>query len=875
MGTPKHAKSLMFLHYRGPMTFVSNLSDVAEADRLTALRTMAILDTPAQRDFDEITRLAALALGGESAAVSLVDDRRAWFKSRVCLPTPEAPREHAFCTLALDAAEPIVILDTHADPRCRGNPLIAGEEGFRFYAGAPIVTATGHCLGTLCVLDRKPRDRVPPEQLRALSDLAGVVTSLIEARRFRQVGEIATQVVDVTSDAILCVDGGGAITFWNRAAELMFGYAADEAIGASLDIILPESHAAAHHRGFARASAGGRTTLIGKSVELTAKRHDGAEFPIELSLARWGSVQHGHQFAGIIRDASDRKLLEHEREQAKAFLDTVVDHLPAMLFVKNVDTREYLLINKAGEELTGLSKADVIGRTDVDLFRDGAEYEQRDTAAVKANGIQSFESRFEKPDGDAVALRTKRIVVDGPNRPREYLVGMSEDVTETREAQAKVEQLANYDTLTGLLNRRSFVERLGTLVDTGVSFALLSIDLDRFKAVNDQFGHLTGDEVLAQVGDRLRAVGREDDLLARVGGDEFAIIVVDDSPVDRARTAAAAIIHALAQPVVTKRAQVLIGSSIGISVAPEDGKTVDDLRQCADLALYRAKEEGRGTACFFSAEMDRVSRERRELEGDLRDALDRHEITLAYQPVLSVATGQITSVEALARWRHPTRGFIAPDLFISIAEESGLIEKLGTRILCVACEEAMSWPSHIKVAVNISPAQIHSGDLAATVRHVLANTGLSARRLQLEVTEGLFLRDVDHTFRELEQLRELGIQVLMDDFGVGYSSLSYFERFAFDKVKIDQTFVRQMLTSQASAAIIQAVVGLGTTLGMGVVAEGVETQEQMEALVRMGCTHLQGYLFSKPIAHSGLSALLRDNSTSKRLLTLSTCLFVS
>lgn len=842
------------------MTFISTLSEAAETDRLTALWNMAILDTPAQRDFDEVTRLAALALGSKSAAVSLVDDRRAWFKSRLCMPATEAPREHAFCTLALDSVVPIVILDTHADVRCEGNPLTLGPDGYRFYAGAPIVTSAGHCLGTLCVLDRQPRDNVPPEQVQALADLAGIVTGLIEARRFRQIGEIATQVVDVTSDAILCVDGAGAITFWNRAAEVMFGHSSAQAIGQPLDIILPATHAAAHHRGFARASAGGRTTLVGKSVELTAKRIDSSEFPIELSLARWGSLEGGYNFAGIIRDATARRMLEREREQAKAFLDTVVDHLPAMLFVKDAETKRYLLVNRAGEELTGKSRNDMIGKTDPELFAQGTGYEQRDKAALAVKSVHLFESEFERPGGDSVTLRTKRIVVDGPNREREYIVGMSEDVTETRKAQAQVQHLAHYDSLTGLRNRGSFVDEIDRLIAAEAPFALISIDLDRFKAVNDQFGHLAGDAALAQIGDRLRAVAMVATTLARVGGDEFALIVTGPALAERSRILAATIVTALASPIVTRWATVQLGSSVGIALAPDDGDTTEELRQHADLALYRAKQQGRGVVCFFSAEMDRATQDRRGLERDLRAALDSDEITLAYQPVVSTKTEQITSVEALARWCHPIRGPIPPDLFISIAEESGLITQLGTRILCIACEEAMEWPEHIKVAVNISPMQIHAGDLSEVVRNVLTATGLPSHRLQLEVTEGLFLRDVDLTFRELEQLRSLGIQILMDDFGIGYSSLSYFERFRFDKVKIDQSFVRQMLTSQAASAIIQAVIGLGTTLGMGVVAEGVETPEQMVGLVEAGCTHLQGYLFSKPLHREEIRACLLTNA---------------
>jgi diguanylate cyclase (GGDEF)-like protein/PAS domain S-box-containing protein len=841
------------------MTFFSSLSGASEKARLTTLWSMAILDTPAQRDFDEVTRLAALALGGESAAVSLVDDRRAWFKSRVCIPATEAPREHAFCTLALDGIEPVVILDTHADSRCIGNPLTLGPDGYRFYAGAPIITRDGHCLGTLCVLDRQPRDDVPTKQLTALADLAGIVVGLIEARRYRQIGEVATQIVDVTSDAILCVDKEGTITFWNRAAEQMFGYSCAQAVGSTLDIILPPIHADAHHRGFTRAAAGGRTTLVGRAVELTAKRSNGSEFPIELSLARWGSLEGGYNFAGIIRDASARKMLEREREQAKAFLATVVDHLPAMLFVKDADTRQYLLVNRAGEELTGCSRHNIIGKTDPELFAHGATYERRDDAAVAGKGVYVSESEFVRHGGATVTLRTKRLVVDGPSRQREYIVGMSEDVTETRKAQAEVQRLAHYDSLSGLRNRASFVEELDRLIVAETSMALISIDLDRFKAVNDQFGHLAGDAVLAEIGNRLRAVAAATAIQARVGGDEFAVILVGSALEEQARQLAGAIAVTLASPIVTPWATVQLGSSVGIALFPEDATTTEELRQRADLALYRAKQQGRGIVCFFSAEMDRATQDRRELERDLSAALERHDITLAYQPVFSADTGQITSVEALARWHHPVRGPIPPDLFISIAEESGLIGQLGTRILCLACEEAMSWPHQIKVAVNISPMQIHAGDLCEVVRHVLNSTGLDPERLQLEVTEGLFLRDVDHTFRELAQLRALGIQILMDDFGVGYSSLSYFERFRFDKVKIDRSFVQQMLSSQASSAIIQAVVGLGRKLGMGVVAEGVETLAQMSALIEAGCTHLQGYLLSKPLRSEEIRACLQND----------------
>lgn len=433
------------------------------------------------------------------------------------------------------------------------------------------------------------------------------------------------------------------------------------------------------------------------------------------------------------------------------------------------------------------------------------------------------------------------------------------DQRERLRTEAKIRRLAFNDSLTGLSNRGSYVDRLRHLTDEETPLALLSIDLDRFKAVNDQFGHLVGDEVLDQVAVRLRSIVQPDDFVARVGGDEFAIILVGETAAKRANSVAQQVTQRLGEPFPTGRVVAYCGATVGIVLAPSDAATTSELRQCADLALYRAKERGRGSICCFDPQMDAASRDRRTLEGDLRIAVANGDIALVYQPVLSAQTGQITSVEALARWSHPEKGPIPPDIFIPLAEESGLIGTLGEALLRLACSDAMRWPCSLRVAVNLSPLQFQNGDLSATVRSVLQDTGLPANRLQLEVTEGLVIRDVDRTFTELERLRALGIQILMDDFGVGYSSLSYFQRFPFDKVKIDKSFVDQITTSRAARAIVQAVVGLGSELGMGIVAEGVETEEQMHALVAAGCTHLQGYLFSKPLTttemNEGLPAI--------------------
>ena len=830
----------------------------SEQARLTNLLSLGILDGPPPHELDEIARLAALACGTESSAITLVDNNCVWLKSRVGVAVAQLPRDQALCSLEIDQGELLVIPDTWQDDRCCGNPLTTGDQAIRFYVGAPLITSAGQCVGRLCVFDRSARLVPDKRQNEVLIGLARMAVDLIEARRYRRIGQIAAQVMDVTSDAILCADADGRITYWNGAAEAMFGHPAERAVGAALDMIMPPTSRKAHSEGLARAAAGGPMKLAGRPVELVAVRADNTLFPVELSLGRW---QDGDlvAFAAIIRDVSSRKLLEREREQARTFLQTVIENLPAMLFVKDAETQRYLLMNKAGAEIAGRSQNDFFGRRDSELFPGlGEGYEARDRAACDDPGIHVFESEHVRDDGQRFSLRTKRLAISaGPDGPR-YLLGMTEDVTEARRAQAEVQRLAEYDSLTGLRNRAGFVARLDTLAAEQVPFTLVGIDLDRFKAVNDQFGHIVGDEVLAQVGARLGTLASRGDMIARVGGDEFVMVLVGPEAGQRAGELAPVILAAMEEPVSTGRIRAFIGASIGVASFPADGKRAAEVRQAADLALYRAKQGGRGIACFYNEVMDTAVREHRLLEQALREALETDAIDLAFQPVFAIGTRTITSFEALARWTHPTRGAVPPLEFIGLAEECGLIETLGTKVLCLACKAAVGWPEDVCVAVNLSPLQFQTGRLCDSVQSVLEETGLPADRLQLEVTEGLLIRDVDRTFAQLEQLRGLGIQILMDDFGVGYSSLSYFQRFPFDKVKIDRSFVDGLSTSPAAQAIIGAVVQLGSALDMGVVAEGVETNEQLRALINAGCTHVQGYLLGRPISVDAVEDVLQS-----------------
>jgi diguanylate cyclase (GGDEF)-like protein len=434
---------------------------------------------------------------------------------------------------------------------------------------------------------------------------------------------------------------------------------------------------------------------------------------------------------------------------------------------------------------------------------------------------------------------------------------------------AQVAFLAHHDPLTCLPNRILFRDRVLyalKMLDRGTRFALFFLDLDHFKQVNDTLGHPIGDGLLKQVADRLQACVRDGDTVARLGGDEFAVLLPNIDQEDSARQLAHRIIEVIGLPYEVAGFQVNITTSIGIAFAPSDGAYPDKLLKNADMALYRAKFDSRGTYCFFKAAMDAELQTRRTLELDMRRAIIEGEFELYYQPLVLVETRTVSGFEALIRWRHPTRGIVFPSAFIPIAEETGLIVPLGQWILRQACLDAMSWPVNLKVAVNLSSVQFRDRELVETVKDALSLTGLPARQLELEITETVLLQESEATLATLHRLRALGVRISMDDFGTGYSSMSYLRSFPFDKIKIDQSFVRDLPDDLESIAIVRAVIGLSNSLGIAVIAEGVETEEQAAHLKRESCTELQGYLFSVPIPTGEIPELLQRLGTSSREL---------
>lgn len=432
------------------------------------------------------------------------------------------------------------------------------------------------------------------------------------------------------------------------------------------------------------------------------------------------------------------------------------------------------------------------------------------------------------------------------------------DITELHRIEAQLAHLAHHDALTDLPNRvllRQRIEELMPLSRRGRRFALLCLDLDHFKGVNDTLGHPAGDRLLIAVAERLRAGVRETDTVARLGGDEFAILQTsEDQPKDAAGLGAR-VCELLAAPFDLDGQQVVIGTSVGISIAPHDGADPDQLFTCADMALYRSKHEGRGIYRFFEAAMDAEIQSRRRLEMDLRTAFERDEFSLMYQPVLDLVTGQISACEALLRWHHAERGYVSPDEFIPAAEEIGLIGPLGEWVIRRACMDAAGWPPEVGIAVNLSPAQFRSDNLARTVFSALATSGLAATRLELEITESVMLQENAATLEMLHELKKMGVSIVLDDFGTGYASLSYLRSFPFDKIKIDGSFVRDTSESEHASAIVRAVASLSTSLGMRATAEGVETAQQRDMVRSAGYREMQGYLFSPPLPKEKLLEL--------------------
>jgi diguanylate cyclase (GGDEF)-like protein/PAS domain S-box-containing protein len=548
-------------------------------------------------------------------------------------------------------------------------------------------------------------------------------------------------------------------------------------------------------------------------------------------------------------------------KRREASFRLLFDNNPMPMWVFDAETTGFISVNDAAVQHYGYSRETFLRMKLREIWPEDEWVTHGQALQQVGDTYHSGRNwRHLKADGSEIQVLTfgRRVAFDGYDG---FLVAVV-DITERRKAEARIAHMAHHDGLTNLPNRELYQERLRQALEQSQPgngrVAVLCVDLDLFKNVNDSFGHPMGDRLLKAVADRLRSELRGNNLVARLGGDEFAIVLASDVSPNEASDYAARLIKILSAIYDIDGMEIVIGASVGIALSPGDGDTSEELMRNADMALYRAKSDGGGVHRFFEREMDRQAQKRRDMELDLRRAFANGEFEIHYQPLVDLAADRISGFESLLRWRHPEKGMISPADFIPVAEDIGLIVSLGEWVLRKACTEAVKWPADIKVAVNLSPVQFRSRNLVQVVISALAHSGLSPLRLELEITESLFLAETEANLAILHQLRELGVSISMDDFGTGYSSLSYLRSFPFDKIKIDRSFIKDLAQRSDCVAIVRAISGLGRSLNITTTAEGVETVDQLDWLRAEGCNEVQGFLFSAARPAAEIQELLKN-----------------
>jgi diguanylate cyclase (GGDEF)-like protein/PAS domain S-box-containing protein len=718
-----------------------------EAARLEALSRYRVFDLGPVKALDDLTRLAAQVCLAPIALLSIVAGDRLLHKARAGAGSEliGTDRRSSFCSWAILGRDTFVVTDASLDARFNSSPLVAAQPGIRFYAGVPLITPEGHALGTLSVIDVKPR-RLGHSEEEALRTLAAAAMAHLELRR--------------------------------------------------------------------------------RSFELEEAQH----------------------YNLIARNAND------------GFWDW------------NLETNKILLCPR-WKKLFGYQENEIGTHPDEWFKRihpEDVELVQSEIMSHLLGLSPHFQSehRVRNRDGTYRWVLSRGLAVWGADRSVYRMSGSVIDITERKKAEEDLLHNALHDNLTGLPNRTLFMDRLKRALERAKHcrdslFAVLFLDLDRFKAINDSFGHQVGDEVLLAVARKLEASLRPGDMVARLSGDEFAIILDRLRHVSDATAAAERIQKELAAPLKLGGQEVFVSASIGIAISLSADDLPDDLLRNADVAMYRAKRQGRGHFQLFDESLRESTAENLQLESDLRWGLLRNEFRVYYQPIISLDSWRITGFEALLRWHHPELGFVPPLKFIPVAEETGLIVEIGRWVLREACRQLRTWqdefPSDppLTVSVNLSGKQFSQPDLIDTIRQVLRETGLSAGSLKIEVTESAIIENIDSAAAILKQLKELGIRISLDDFGTGYSSLSYLHRFPIDTLKIDRSFIARMNLPKDSE-IVRTIVTLANNLGMDVIAEGVETREQVIQLTGLNCEYVQGYLLSQPIDSEAMRNLIEE-----------------
>ncbi|MFN3077291.1 MAG: putative bifunctional diguanylate cyclase/phosphodiesterase [Alphaproteobacteria bacterium] len=690
-----------------------------------------------------------------------------------------------------------------------------------------------------------------------------------EIRDLERVRTKLRSVVDGALDAIITVDVTGKVTKFNPSAERIFGYRTGDVLGREVaELIIPPSLREKHRQSLNRVATTGFGSLIGQRIEMTAMRADGSEFPVEMTI-NINRIGGEIFFTAFLRDITQRRLAEEEFRK----LSQVVKQSSATIIITDHQGLvEY--VNPRFTEVTGYTLAETVDKSPR-ILKSGYNSEEtyRDLWKTIRSGVQwRGELYNRKKNGEYYWEYITISPIRSSDGTIINFIGMAEDLTVRKECEERLLRQTNYDQLTGLPNRLLALDRLTQVLaradreSRGGALAL--VDLDHFKTVNDTFGRTSGDQILMDATTRLLAAVRATDTVARLGTDEFLVILAESNTAIDAENTAHRILEAFQPPFLLGDQEIMVSVSVGLTLFPADGELPQFLMQNAEAAMYNAKEAGRNGYRFFTPHLNQQSNDRLAMRSRLARALKQDEFFLCYQPMVDPVSGRTVGAEALLRWRAPDLGLMMPDRFIPVAEDTGLITPIGEWVLDAACREAVTWQreglGNLRIAVNISSRQVRDAGLVEVVARALDESGLPPDCLELEITESLLMEDRPGTAHTLERLRSLGVHLSLDDFGTGYSSLHYLKHFPFDVLKIDRSFVADLPSHRDDKALVTAIITMAHSLGLTVVGEGVENREQLVFLQTLNCDIIQGWLFSKALVSADFRAFVMKQRHTAR-----------
>jgi len=847
-----------------------------ERRRLEFLLSLDVLDTEPEDAFDHIVESAASLCHTPIAAITLLDEQRQWFKSSVGLELKQTERSIAFCNHTIRSSQPFIVNNATEHPLFADNPLVTSPPELRFYAGCPLISRNGYALGALAVMDTVPRT-LDDASIRMLRMLADQVMVLLELRqRNRELERTAAELrwmnqqVRQFSEHLKQAQRIAGIGSWEARPGTGCLHGTEE-FYAILGISAKAGGALSTKALMAKVPQPDRRRLL-RHLHALVRDHKPMQVEHRIVTENGGTTyvmqraelrheKDGATIAGTMQDITQHRL---SREKLKLF-HTCMSRVNEVVMITDASPLDepgprVVFVNDAFERLTGYKAQDILGRSPRLLQgpdTNRAELDRIRAALQQGEPVYSEVINYGKQRQQYWLALTITPITDDSGRISHF-VSIQRDITRGKLAEQQIEQLAFYDSLTRLPNRRLLLDRLRLALNavkrSGRIGALLFIDLDNFKSLNDTLGHDKGDRLLEAVARRLEGCVRKSNTVARLGGDEFVIMIEDiaGDPVaagTHAELVVRKILAGFAPRFALDGIEYHCTPSVGVALFDRHINEVDELLKQADLAMYHAKAMGRNTACFFDPDMQSAINARVALERELRAALHQHQFELHYQPQVDGA-GRTVGYEALIRWRHPRHGLVYPQAFIPLAEETGLIRGIGRWVLQSACRQLASWSTrpdhaHLTISVNVSAGQFGHPEFMQQVLAAIASAGADPCLLKLELTESVLVKNPDDTIAKMAGLKEHGIRFALDDFGTGYSSLSYLKRLPLNQIKIDQSFVRDVLVDANDAAIVRTILALGQILGLDVIAEGVELEAQRDFLARHGCHGYQGYLFGR------------------------------